>query len=519
MFPSIDTKFQTKQGSPATMFLYGLIFALSFLQWVEGQDQTKTAVDVNKDAQLSFSRYPNKPSDSYMDDTLALDLDGFTDEDSIEDYIDFDKLLNEDEDYPDEIDDINEDGSTGVTVNAEKLVDASFNKKLFLRRFQGKTRIQRLSIVNSDFAFNLYRSVSESTPPGENLLLAPLGISSTLGMISLGANGGTHEEIYRALGFESLVNSSSKYNISTVHKLFHRLNHRLFRHNFGYTLKSASALYLQRRWPLLPSYQQCLRKTYFAEAHTVDFKDPATVQRISHWVSSVTKGTISDAVTNIDPSTVFLVINSVYFKGPWEIKFSKHQTSMRSFRLNDKESVKVQMMQTKASFLVTTDHELGCDILQLAYQGNVSMILAVPHKLKGGLKTLERALSFDLLEKWLQAMTNRTRDVIIPKFNLQQKYDLKNNLKEMGVTELFQANADLSGMTGAKDVQVSSFQHQGFIKIDEEGSEAAAVTTVGFTPLTSHNRFVADRPFVFIVYEHHTMSVLFLGQVSNPAKN
>lgn len=431
-----------------------------------------------------------------------------------EDYLDFDNILdNTDEEYVDYIDAIetNDSGKGSATEDT----DPQAKRLQLLKLFQGKTRLQRLSIVNADFAFNFYRSLKTAINSSENVLLAPVGISTTLSMMSLGLKGNTWQQVLDVLGFQDFVNSSTKYEVITIHKLFQKLTHRLFRRKFGYTLRSVNDLYVQQNYNILDSYKNSTKNYYFAEAQSVDFSNPAFITTANKRIMKLTKGLIKEALKTVNPFTVMMLLNCLYFKGSWENKFPVAQTHIRSFRLNDKQTVKVPMMQTKGNFLAAADHELECDILQLPYVGNISMMIAIPRKLSG-MQQLEKKLEPAVVEKWVKAMTNRTREVILPKFKLERSYDLKAYLEGMGLTNIFSNHGDFSGISD-EQLLINLFNHQGTITVNEEGTEAAAVTTVGFMPLSTQIRFVADRPFMFFIYEHRTNCLLFMGRVSNPA--
>uniref|UniRef100_A0A8C4QD80 Serpin domain-containing protein n=1 Tax=Eptatretus burgeri TaxID=7764 RepID=A0A8C4QD80_EPTBU len=181
-------------------------------------------------------------------------------------------------------------------------------------------------------------------------------------------------------------------------------------------------------------------------------------------------------------------------------------------------TVEVPMMQVKGAFPATTDDLLGCEVVRLPFHGNVSMFIAVPYKLSTGLADLEKRVSSTVLERWLKEMSNTSRQVIIPKFHVHKKYNLEKHLHELGIKDLFEQYANLLGISSNPELRVNTILHQGSITVDEEGSEAAVITAVGFTPLSTQEKFLADRPFLFAIYDHPTMSLLFLGRVTNPLK-
>ncbi|KAL7885203.1 hypothetical protein AOLI_G00079730 [Acnodon oligacanthus] len=456
------------------------------------------------------------PLDFHRENTVTNDLalEGLEEED----YIDFDKILaGGDDDYTegDAIDEISTP-APGLDLVSEPS-DPKVRRVRLLRLFHGRTRLQRINVVNSHFGFRLYRSVRNHMNQTDNILLAPAGISIAMGMIALGAGPSTHEQLYHALGFAEFVNASSHYDNATVHKLFRKLTHRLFRRNFGYTLRSVNDLYVKKNVKIQDGFRSEAKTYYFAEPQSVDFTDPKFLVKANQRIQKITKGLIKEPLKSVDPNMVVMLLNYLYFKGTWEQKFPKEMTHYRNFRVNEKHQVRVPMMQNKGSYLAAADHELHCDVLQLPYKGNISMLIAVPQKLSG-MRVLEQEISPTVINKWLNNMTNRTREVVFPKFKLEQSYDLISHMKKLGLSDLFTEKGDFSPMT-SEDVAINWFQHQGTITVNEEGTEAAAMTHIGFMPLSTQTRFIVDRPFLFLIYEHRTDCLVFMGRVADPSKS
>ncbi|KAF5905360.1 heparin cofactor 2-like, partial [Clarias magur] len=386
--------------------------------------------------------------DSHQDNTVTKDLPLESLEE--DDYIDFDKILAEGDDEYTEGDEIDDITTPGLDPNfVSELSDSKMCQACLLRLFQGRTRLQRINVVNALFGFRLYRSLRNQVNQTDNVLLAPAGISITMGMIALAVGSTTHKQLYQTLGFDEFVNASIHYNDSTVHKLFCKLTHRLFRRNFGYTLRSVNDFYIKHSVVMTEGFRSQAKRYYFAEPQSVDFRDPAFLVKANKRIQKMTKGLIKDPVKNVDPNMVVLLLNYLYFKGTWEQKFPEELTHYRNFRVNEKHQVRVPMMQNKGIYLAAADHELNCDVLQLPYKGNISMLIAVPQKLSG-MKVLEREVSPTLINKWLNNMTNRTREVVFPRFKLEQNYDLVNHLKQLGLTDLFTEKGDFSPMASEK---------------------------------------------------------------------
>ncbi|XP_069767269.1 heparin cofactor 2-like [Narcine bancroftii] len=380
------------------------------------------------------------------------------------------------------------------------------------KKFKGKSRIQRLALVNTEFAFTFYRTLLRSQSGPKNVVFSPFGLSSLMAMVMLASGNRTQGQISRALGFDQLGQAKPG---SVLHDVFHKLIHRLFRHDFGSTLKDFSGVYIKEGLRIRETFQEGLRRYYGAHAQSVDFSGPQLVAKLNQLVSRATKGKLQDVVGEIDPQTVMLIFQAVHFKGLWEHKFIKSKTTMLHFHTSRTEVVKVPMMYIRTTFLAATDHTHECDIVSLPYSANASMLVVVPYKISG-LRHIERELSWEMVDHWLKDMTNRTREVYIPKFTLQGDYDLIEMFQDLGVTDLFQNNADLSGACKQGNLHISTLKQHVALNVDEEGSEAATVSLSGFMPLSTQAKFMADRPFLFLIFEHHTRSLLFMGRVVNP---
>lgn len=233
----------------------------------------------------------------HKENTLTNDWSVEEEED---DYLDFDKLLGED--YFDIID--------AVPETAPEI-----KQRNILALFPGKTRIQRLNILNAKFGFNLYRSLKNKANSSDNILLAPVGISTAMAMISLGLRGHTQDEVLTSLGFREFINASSTYNITTIHNIFYKLTHRLFRRNFGYTLRSVNDLYMQKQFPIESEFISNMKKYYVSEAQSADFSDPTFITKANERISKLTKGLIKEALERVDPTTLMMILNCIYFKG------------------------------------------------------------------------------------------------------------------------------------------------------------------------------------------------------------
>lgn len=254
------------------------------------------------------------PDDVHNENTLTNELDY--------DYIDFDKILAMGEDdyiEGDEIDDIPTPAPDLDLVTEPS--DPKVRRARLLRLFSGRTRLQRINVVNSQFGFQLYRSLRNHVNQSDNILFAPAGISIAMGMMALGVGPRTQEQLYEALGFAEFVNASVHYNNATIHKLFRKLTHRLFRRNFGYTLRSVNDLYIRQDVSVHEPFRADVKAYYFAETQSVDFADPAFLKKANARIQKLTKGLIREPLQSVDPNMVLMLLNYLYFKGETKFRF------------------------------------------------------------------------------------------------------------------------------------------------------------------------------------------------------
>lgn len=193
--------------------------------------------------------------------------------------------------------------------------DPKIRRARLLRLFHGRSRLQRLNAINANFGFGLYRSLRNDLNQTDNILLAPASISIAMAMMSLAAGPDTRHQVYQGMGFAEFVNASHHYDNTTVHKLFRKLTHRLFRRNFGYTLRSVNDVYVRRDVPVRDTFRAQTKGFYFAEPQSVDFADPGFLSRANRRILKLTKGLIREPLKRVDPNMTLMLLNYLYFKG------------------------------------------------------------------------------------------------------------------------------------------------------------------------------------------------------------
>ncbi|KAM4574450.1 leukocyte elastase inhibitor isoform 2-T2 [Fundulus diaphanus] len=376
-----------------------------------------------------------------------------------------------------------------------------------------------MAASQADFALELFRTLSR-TDPAKNIFVSPLSISSAMAMVYLGAKGDTATQMAKALSFT---------NGEGVHADFQTLNADINSPSASYILKVANRLYGETTSKFLPKFLEATQKFYQADLKPVDFignpEDSRT--EINSWVEQQTENKIKDLLKpgTVTPMTRLALVNAIYFKGNWMSRFDATNTKEMPFKVNLNETKMVQMMYQMKKLPYNYISDLGLQILELPYVNQeLSMFILLPELATGDsdpLVKLESELTPAKLEEWTDRANMDTQTEIIihlPKFKLEEDYELKEHLSKMGMTDVFCAGkANLTGMNGEGGLFLSTVAHKAFVDVNEEGTEAAAATAgmVSFCMLREEH-FQADHPFLFFIRHNKTKSILFFGRFSSP---
>jgi RNA polymerase sigma factor (sigma-70 family) len=379
------------------------------------------------------------------------------------------------------------------------------------------TEKQKLEIVRkaNAFAFDLYAKVrADKQQKGTNIFFSPFSISSALAMTYAGAAGNTAAEMRKVMHFD--------LKEQELHPAFGDLTAALNKRGKAGSFKLAVAnrLWGQQDYHFLQNFLEMNKLYYGAGVERVNFKrDPDGSRKIINaWVEKKTEDKIKELLLKPDITTdVRLVLtNAIYFKGDWARQFEEKRTHDRKFTVSAKKQVKIPMMNQTAKFPYMRGD--GFQALELPYKGEeLAMVVLLPDR-KSSLAVLEKKLDPKVLGSAMKKLREQKVIVAFPKFKMEWRLDLKKTLVEMGMVDAFGGAADFSGMTGTRDLYISKVIHKAFVAVDEKGTEAAAATAVvmGQNSIPRHPYFIADRPFVFLIRDRKTGSILFLGRVINP---
>lgn len=360
------------------------------------------------------------------------------------------------------------------------------------------------------FGTELFKAVALEDSD-KNLMISPLSASVALTMLMNGCDGETYSQIHDMLGYEGLTSHE-------VNAAYNSLVQQLLAADQSTELALANALWYRNSFTVLPSYLQTMQTDFDAHIQGLNFASPSALQTMNNWASDNTNGKIPVVLNEISPDAVMFLMNALYFKGIWTEQFTTENTYNSPFTLDDDSEINIPtmhgMIPAKAYF--TEDYKA----IELFYgRKNFSMIVLVPNS------SINNFLGNTTPETWTNLtaqldMQTMLMDfhVSLPKFTFEYEKRLNEQLKALGMTDAF--NSAVANLTKIADenIFVSFVKQNTFVEVNEEGTEAAAVTTIGIE-LTSAGdppEFDVDKPFIFSIREQTTNTFLFMGQVINP---
>jgi serine protease inhibitor len=369
-----------------------------------------------------------------------------------------------------------------------------------------------LAAASNAFGFDLFQQLRRQDA-NKSVFFSPLSVTVALAMTYNGAAGETKNAMARALKIEGMSRGELNHASHDMLKDLKGSDPKI-------ELAIANSLWARSGVRFNESFLADNRAFYSAEISTLDFSSPQAAETINRWVSASTKGKISKIIDNIDPQKVMFLINAVYFKGQWQKRFEKTLTKDQPFYLPGGQKKPVPMMAQSGNYLYHRGDKFQA--VNLPYgEGGVSLYLFLPDK-GSSLDEFLKGLSFQKWEEWINNFNDTPGDVKLPRFKLDYEETLNDSLKAVGMGVAFNPReADFSGIRPERDVFISEVKHKAVVEVNEEGTEAAAVTSVGVTTTSIREprerfSFVADRPFLMAIRDSKTGAILFMGAVMEP---
>jgi serine protease inhibitor len=369
--------------------------------------------------------------------------------------------------------------------------------------------IAEKEIVSSDnnFGLKLFREVIKKESD-KNVFISPLSVSMALGMTYNGANGITREEMQQTLELAGLTEQEINESYKSLIDLLRNLDDKVI-------FQIANSIWYRLGWTFDEEFLKINRDYFDALVSGLDFDDPKAHVIINNWVEENTNGKIKEIIDPpIDPETVMFLINAIYFKGTWTYEFDKKLTTDEQFNLPGGSQVQCRMMTQESDFQYYVNEDFQA--LDMPYgDGLYSMTVFLPRENKD-INELISGFNNSNWNLWINSFEQQSGLLMFPKFKLEYEISLNDALIALGIESAF-ANADFTRMYKPGGLYISEVKHKTFVDVNEEGTEAAAVTSVQIDYKSSYGFTMnVNRPFIFAIRENHSGTILFIGKVVEP---
>lgn len=364
----------------------------------------------------------------------------------------------------------------------------------------------RLVAANTKFGFNLFNTLTKQEP-NQNIFISPTSVALALSMTYNGVSGATKQEMTKVLEFTEMTPQE-------INAANQALQNSLQKVDPNVQVLIANSLWAKQGFSFKPEFLQTNQEYYKANLTELDFTIPQAHSIIDNWVNQKTQGKIDRIVDEISPDKVLFLINAIYFKGKWQTPFDKSQTANKTFSLSDGSSKQHPMMSQTAIYGYYETDKFEAVSLPYGKEGSLSMYIFLP-RLNSNLETFLQQLTVENWNKWMQEFRERNCIIEIPRFTIEYKVELKSTLIALGMAGIFEpSKAEFFPMTDV-NVAVDSVKHKTFVEVNEEGTEAAAVTSVELIRSLPFQMNV-NRPFFCAIQDNTTGTILFMGTILDP---
>lgn len=370
----------------------------------------------------------------------------------------------------------------------------------------------RLLAANANFGFNLYAELVRQDA-GKNIFLSPTSVAIALAMTYNGADGDTRAAMERALQLQGMTRDDINRANAQLKALLEAVDPKV-------ELQIANSLWARHGVSFQADFIARNRESYAAEVRELDFNNPGATKTINGWVSDKTKGKIDKIVDQISPETILFLINAIYFKGKWTTPFDKAKTEEGDFTLATGSVKRHPLMHQHGRYSYFENDQMQAVALPYGDR-RVSMYVVLP-KENSSLQAFHQTLTASSWQEWMRQFRMREGNIALPRFTVEYESGLKNALSNLGMSVAFSGSADFSGMVKPPTrAYIHEVKHKAFAEVNEEGTEAAAVTSVemrttSLGPPPQIFTMVVNRPFFFAIRDNQSGSLLFLGSITEP---
>jgi len=371
---------------------------------------------------------------------------------------------------------------------------------------------QQIATSSQSFGVDAFRNVVANEDNGKNVFISPLSLSLALGMTVNGANGDTKTAMLKALEVSGIDLKSLDESYQSLMKLLLNADPKV-------QMQIANSIWYRNGFTAQQDFIKTCQSYFDAEVRGLNFDDAKSADVINNWVNDKTNGRITKMIQPpISDEIVMYLMNAIYFKGDWRHQFDKKNTVPEDFTLSDGTKVKPDMMnmETHMPFYQSD----GIKMLDMAYGDSVFSMTVILPPSGTNIDDFVANLTRDKLDTWIGQLHNVKVKITMPKFKIEYETDLNKVLADMGMKVAFDPlHADFSNINPDKQLYISKVKQKTYVKVDEEGTEAAAATSVSIrvTAIIDTPVFRADRPFVYLIRERSSGTILFIGKMENPA--
>jgi serine protease inhibitor len=391
------------------------------------------------------------------------------------------------------------------------IVAITIQPQLTMSETQASTSTKEIVKANNSFGFDLFSQLWQQNKE-KNIFISPPSLSFALSMLYNGATGETAREMAEVLHTQEL-------SLAKVNSQNQILKEILTNADPKVQLAIANSLWLKEGFSFEQDFLANNQKFYNAEISELDFSSKEAVATINNWVDENTSGKITEIIDDIDPQEILFLINAVYFKGNWQYQFKPENTATRPFFLTDKTETTAELMSQMGEFPYWENDDFQAISLPYGETNNLNMYIFLPRQ-ESNLTEFLSLLTLENWQQWLSQLQQKEVTIILPKFKNEYQQEMKDILLALGMKRAFSSQeADFTALTSAQ-VNVSNVKHKTFVEVNEEGTEAAAVTSIGVrtTSIRITPTMEVNRPFFYVIGERQTDTILFMGAMLNPTE-
>jgi len=371
--------------------------------------------------------------------------------------------------------------------------------------------VKQVEKANADnrFAFKMFREVS--TQEGANTFFSPLSLNMALGMLYNGASGETRTEMAEVLGMAGFTETE-------INEFYQKISQALLKIDPLTEIGIANSIWYRNTWTIKQPFIDVNKKYFDAEVKALDFSKPDAANIINKWCADKTKDRIKEIIKNPIPGDVMMyLINALYFKSKWQFEFDKKNTKQDDFTKSDGKKIKVNMMEQTADLPFYADQHLQA--VEMPYGNQAFSMVAILPAYNKNIDELIEYLDNDTWKNVVNNLHKRNVGLKLPRFKIECEMPLNEPVKNVGMQRIFQFRQEFINIADA-DLRVSNIKQKTFVEVNEEGTEAAAVTVIEVvfssigpdTPIP----FFANRPFLYVIKEKSTGAILFIGRMDEP---